>query len=40
LNEEDLRHRFVRDTLREVGIEAIPADGFAVWVAKLKPLIQ
>jgi hypothetical protein len=40
LNEEDLRHRFVRDTLREVGIEAIPVDGFAVWVAKLKPMIQ
>ena len=40
LNEEDLRHRFVRDTLREVGIEAVPVDGFAVWVAKLKPMIQ
>lgn len=40
LNEEDLRHRFVRDTLREVGIEAIPVDGFAVWAAKLKPMIQ
>src|SRR5216683_6986948 len=34
------RHRFVRDTLREVGIEPIPMEGFAVWVAKLKPLLQ
>jgi hypothetical protein len=34
------RHRFVRDTLRDVGIEPIPLDHFAVWVAKLKPLLQ
>jgi DUF3037 family protein len=40
LLEEDGRHRFVRDTLREVGVEPIPVDSFAVWVAKLKPLIQ
>lgn len=40
LNDEDLRHRFVRDTLREVGIEPIPVDGFAVWVAKLKPMMR
>jgi hypothetical protein len=34
------RHRFVRDTLRDVGIEPIPLEGFAVWVNKLKPLLQ
>jgi hypothetical protein len=33
------RHRFVRDTLREVGIEPVAMEGFAVWVAKLKPLM-
>jgi hypothetical protein len=40
LDAENDRHRFVRDTLRDVGIEPIPMDGFAVWVAKLKPLLQ
>jgi hypothetical protein len=40
LKESNERHRFVRDTLREVGIEPIPLEGFAVWVAKLKPLLQ
>jgi hypothetical protein len=34
------RHGFVRDTLRDAGIEPIPMEGFAVWVAKLKPLVQ
>jgi hypothetical protein len=34
------RHRFVRETLHEVGVETIPMEGFAVWVAKLKPLLQ
>jgi hypothetical protein len=34
------RHRFVRDTLRDAGIEPVPMEGFAVWVAKLKPMIQ
>jgi len=34
------RHRFVRDTLRDVGIEPVAMEGFAVWVAKLKPLLQ
>ena len=33
-------HRFVRDTLGDAGIESIPLDHFAVWVAKLKPMIQ
>ena len=40
LNAENDRHRFVRDTLRDAGIEPIPMEGFAVWVAKLKPLLQ
>jgi hypothetical protein len=31
------RHRFVRDTLREVGVEPVPMEGLAVWVAKLRP---
>jgi hypothetical protein len=40
LNDGDLRHRFVRDTLRDAGIEPVPLDHFAVWVANLKPLLQ
>jgi len=40
LNAENDRHRFVRDALREAGIEPIPMEGFAVWVAKLKPMMQ
>jgi hypothetical protein len=34
------RHRFVRDTLRDVGVEPVAMEGFAVWVGKLKPLLQ
>ncbi|GAC1703136.1 MAG: hypothetical protein NVS9B4_10320 [Candidatus Acidiferrum sp.] len=34
------RHNFVRHTLRDVGIEPIPMESFAVWVAKLKPLMH
>jgi hypothetical protein len=40
LKDSNERHRFVRDTLRDVGVESIPLEGFAVWVAKLKPLLQ
>jgi hypothetical protein len=40
LMDGNLRHRFVRDTLRDAGIEPVPLDHFAVWVAKLKPLLQ
>jgi hypothetical protein len=40
LQEGNERHRFVRDTLRDVGIEPIPMEGFAVWVAKLRPMLQ
>jgi hypothetical protein len=34
------RNRFVDRTLRDAGIEPVPLDHFAVWVAKLKPMIQ
>jgi DUF3037 family protein len=40
LHAENERHRFVRDTLRDAGIEPIPLENFAVWVAKLKPMMQ
>ena len=40
LNAGNDRHRFVRDTLRDAGIEPVPMEGFAVWVAKLKPLLH
>jgi hypothetical protein len=40
LNVENDRHRFIRDTLREAGIKPVAMEGFAVWVAKLKPLLQ
>lgn len=40
LKEDNDRQRFVRDTLREAGIEPVPMEGFAVWAAKLKPTIQ
>jgi len=37
---ENERHRFVRDTLRDAGIEPVGMDHFATWVPKLKPTIQ
>ena len=40
LNDEIPLHRFVRDTLHDAGIEPVPLNHFAVWVAKLKPMIQ
>jgi hypothetical protein len=40
LEEGNYRHRFVRETLRDVGIEPVSMEHFAVWVAKLKPLLQ
>ena len=39
LRPENARHRFVRDTLRDAGIEPVAMEGFAVWVNKLKPLL-
>jgi hypothetical protein len=37
LSGDNDRHRFVLDTLREVGVEPVPMEGLAVWVAKLRP---
>jgi hypothetical protein len=37
LSHDNDRHRFVLDTLREVGVEPVPMEGLAVWVAKLRP---
>jgi hypothetical protein len=40
LSAENARHRFVRDTLRDAGIEPVAQEGFAVWVAKMRPMMQ
>jgi hypothetical protein len=40
LSSDNDRHKFVRDTLREAGVEPVPLEGFAVWVAKLRPMLQ
>jgi hypothetical protein len=40
LHAENDRHSFVLETLRDAGIEPVAMEGFAVWVAKLKPLLQ
>jgi len=40
LTDQNDRDRFVNRTLRDAGIEPVPLDHFAVWVAKLKPMIQ
>jgi hypothetical protein len=37
---ENERHCFVRDALRDAGIEPVGMDHFAAWVPKLKPTIQ
>jgi len=37
---ENERHQFVRETLRDAGVEAVPLEGLAVWTAKMRPLIQ
>ena len=37
LSRDNDRHSFVKDTLREAGVEPVPMEGFAVWVAKLRP---
>ena len=34
------RHHFVQQTLRDAGVEPVPLEGFAVWAAKMRPLIQ
>lgn len=40
LTEKTDLDRFVTRTLRGAGIEPVPLEHFAVWVAKLKPMIQ
>jgi hypothetical protein len=40
LKDRNDRNRFVDRTLRDAGIEPVPLDHFAVWVGKLKPMIQ
>jgi hypothetical protein len=40
LAEQNDRDRFVDRTLRDAGIEPVPLSHFAVWVAKLKPMVQ
>lgn len=37
---ENERHRFVQETLRDAGVEAVAMEGFAVWTAKMRPMIQ
>jgi hypothetical protein len=37
---ENERHRFVQETLQEAAVDVVPLEGFAVWVAKMKPVIQ
>jgi hypothetical protein len=37
---ENERHQFVRETLRDAGVEAVPLEGLAVWTARMRPLIQ
>ena len=40
LQKENERHQFVSNTLRRSRIETIPLEGFAVWVAKLQPMLR
>jgi hypothetical protein len=40
LNLENDGNRFVRETLRDSGIEPVAMEGFAVWVSKLEALLQ
>jgi len=37
---ENERHRFVQEALRDAGVQAVPMEGFAVWAAKMRPVIQ
>ena len=37
---ENERHRFVSETLRDAGVESVPMEGFAVWTARMRPMIQ
>jgi hypothetical protein len=37
---ENKRHNFVRETLRDVGVEIVSVDGFARWVNQKRPTIH
>jgi hypothetical protein len=37
---ENDRHRFVREALQASGVETVAMEGFAVWAARMRPLIQ
>ena len=37
---ENARHRFVQETLRDAGVAVVPVLGVAVWVDRMRPLIQ
>jgi hypothetical protein len=37
---ENERHNFVQETLRDAEITVVPMESFAVWTARMKPLIQ
>jgi hypothetical protein len=37
---ENERHRFVQETLRDAGVDAVPVEAFAVWTARMRPMIQ
>jgi hypothetical protein len=40
LDKEKERDRFVESTLRDAGVQPIALQQFAVWVARLKPMVQ
>jgi hypothetical protein len=37
---ENERHKFVQEALRDARVGTVPLEGFAVWTANLRPLIQ
>ena len=37
---ENERHRFVAETLRDAGVESVPVQGFAMWKARMRLMIQ
>ena len=39
-NPENSDHRFFHKLLGSNGVTSIPLDNFAVWVAKLRPMVQ
>jgi hypothetical protein len=37
---ENERHQFVRETLRDAGVDAVAMEGYAVWTARMRLMIQ